>query len=570
MRLAAAFSYPNEPYNMRVSEEHTVSENVDRERVKRLEQRVARLEAHLGLRGEITPDRAEMPPPALAPVFSERQTTEEEFEFELGQHWFALAGIAILTTGVAFLLSLPHASLPLALPSVAGVALAAILVAVSHVCPRSLSQVAGYLRGAGMALLGFAALRLFFFGPQAAMDFHGVAAHGILFAVTAVNLTLGLRRRSPWLIGLAMLIGCAIAVSVGTATLVLGSIAALAIVAVMVDRRQPWPALLLLALFLIPLTYCAWASGNPFRTGAVHFVAEPRWAPEVLLALVLLMGASPLLRPHPADDPTTNVAAFLNCALGYGVYLVHTFAAFPTQFAVLNGIAAIALLGLGMAFFRRTESRVSTFFYAMTGYAALSLAILKVSSAPNVFVWLSLQSVVVVATAIWFRSRFIVVANFFIFAAIVVAYTALTKHESGISVGFGLVALVTARILNWKQHRLELKTELMRNAYLVSAFAIFPYAAYHLVSAKHVALVWIALAAAYYLLNFAVRNQKYRWMGHGTLVLATVYVVGAGVSRFEPVYRVLSFLVLGATLLTVSLLFARARRRQPANLDETK
>ena len=183
-------------------------------------------------------------------------------------------------------------------------------------------------------------------------------------------------------------------------------------------------------------------------------------------------------------------------------------------------------------------------------------------SAPDVFVWLSVQSVVVVATAIWFRSRFIVVANFFIFVAIVMTYVALTTRESGISIGFGVVALVTARILNWQQHRLELKTELMRNAYLASAFVIFPYAIHHLVAARYVALGWTALAAAYYVMNLAVQNQKYRWMGHGTLILTTVYVVGTGVSRFEPVYRVLSFLVLGATLLTVSLLFARARRRQ--------
>jgi len=43
----------------------------------------------------------------------------------------------------------------------------------------------------------------------------------------------------------------------------------------------------------------------------------------------------------------------------------------------------------------------------------------------DVFVWLSVQSVVVVATAIWFRSRLIVVANFAIFLAIVLGYVVL-------------------------------------------------------------------------------------------------------------------------------------------------
>jgi hypothetical protein len=102
----------------------------------------------------------------------------------------------------------------------------------------------------------------------------------------------------------------------------------------------------------------------------------------------------------------------------------------------------------------------------------------------------------------------------------------------------------------------------MRNTYLVSAAVIFPYAGYHLVPTRYVALVWVALAAAYYLVNVIAKNPKYRWMGHGTLVLTTVYVVSVGVRGFEPIYRVLSFLVLGAALLTVSVLFARSRRRQ--------
>ena len=49
------------------------------------------------------------------------------------------------------------------------------------------------------------------------------------------------------------------------------------------------------------------------------------------------------------------------------------------------------------------------------------------------------------------------------------------------------------------------------------------------------------------------------------LLLTIRYVVVVGTSRFEPVYRVLSFLVLGTALLIVSLVFTRLRkRRRPA------
>ena len=61
---------------------------------------------------------------------------------------------------------------------------------------------------------------------------------------------------------------------------------------------------------------------------------------------------------------------------------------------------------------------------------------------PEVFVWLSLQSVIVVATAVWFRSRFIVVANFLIYVAIILGYVIVAKTETGISLGFGLYILV--------------------------------------------------------------------------------------------------------------------------------
>jgi uncharacterized membrane protein len=109
----------------------------------------------------------------------------------------------------------------------------------------------------------------------------------------------------------------------------------------------------------------------------------------------------------------------------------------------------------------------------------------------------------------------------------------------------------------------------MRNAYLVGAWLVFPYALYHLVSGKYVGLAWVGLALSYYALNWIVQNQKYRWMGHATLLLTLCYVVVVGTSRFEPVYRVLSFLVLGTVLLIVSLVFTRLRKRAVAATERS-
>ena len=74
----------------------------------------------------------------------------------------------------------------------------------------------------------------------------------------------------------------------------------------------------------------------------------------------------------------------------------------------------------------------------MTGFVALSFAIIKATHPPDVFVWLSVQSVIVVATAIGLRSRFIVVANFAIYLAILACYVAVAGRsaESALASGW--------------------------------------------------------------------------------------------------------------------------------------
>jgi hypothetical protein len=416
-----------------------------------------------------------------------------------------------------------------------------------------------------MALMYFATLRLFFFGAEHVLTTDSAAGRTVLLLVVALAFAIALRRQSPWLMTLALVTGYATALAVGTAWFVLVLIAVLSCAVVVVSLRRNWPSLVLVGMVLSSVTYSLWAVGNPFRGGAFHFVPEPPAAPAFLLFCTIVFALAPLFRratdAEGDSDVPSSLGTVLNCIFGYGPFLVHTAAVFPAWFATANGIASVLLLSLAALFWVRQHSQWSTFFYAMTGYAALSMAIIKFSVVPVVFVWLSVQSIVVVATAISFRSRFIVVANFLIFVAIVLAYVVLSERETGISLGFGIVALVSARILNWQQHRLELKTELMRNAYLLCAFAVFPYALAHLVSIRHVGLAWVGLAVTYYLLNLIVRNQKYRWMGHATLLLTSIYVVTVGTRQFEPVYRIASFLVLGTVLLIVSLSFTRIKRR---------
>ena len=262
-----------------------------------------------------------------------------------------------------------------------------------------------------------------------------------------------------------------------------------------------------------------------------------------------------------ADPSLRTAGAFLNCTFGYGAYLLHTVVAFRDNLMAFHLAACAVLIGLATLLWRLSRDHLVTFFHVMTGYAAASFALMKASSPPALLVWLAAQSLLVVATAIAFRSRIIVVANFLIFLLISLGYAVMNRTESGLAAVFGVVALLTARLLSWKQARLELRTGMMRNAYLGCALVAFPYALWHALPVQWVAYGWIALAAGYYGVNLLVRADKYRWLGHATLLATGAWLAAAGGALSMP-QRTVSLLVLGIVLLAVSATFTR-RTRQP-------
>ncbi len=141
-------------------------------------------------------------------------------------------------------------------------------------------------------------------------------------------------------------------------------------------------------------------------------------------------------------------------------------------------------------------------------------------------------------------------------------YLISSPATGAVNVSYAMVALLRARLLNWKTERLALKTELMRNAYLASAFVIIPYGLYHAVPKNYVSLLWLGAAGFYFLMSLILKNKKYRWMAKLTILLTMVYVFAIDLARLEAGYRILSFLALGVVLLVISLLYARSRLRK--------
>lgn len=533
------------------------------ERIEALQESLARLERRLG-KVELVLGMGEYPDEQKT-VAAKPARAEGELEAVIGQNLFAKVGIVVLAIGGALTLSLPWKDLPPAVPSLAGWAVAVALFVIAQLLQKAMPLNARFFRGSGISLLFFASLRLCYFGAPSLLEPASATAASALGLAVLANIGIAWWRKSVFLSGLALLTGYVSALAVGTPWFVLGMMTLLLLVAGLAERKHGW---LWLPVFAIPctfLTYLIWAVGNPVTGNPLEVVRSPFASVWFLLAWMVANALFTAFRKVRSEDGLEGqVATLLNCA-GYLLFVLHTLMGFNEAFIFANAAASIVLLGLAVLFWMRERSQFATFLYAMTGYGALTVALIKASAVPDLFVWLSAQSLLVVVTAVWFRSRFILVANFLIYLTVITSYMVLVERESGISLVFVLVALTSARILRMRKDKLELKTELMRNAYLTSAFIVFPYALYHIVPSSWVAVSWVGIALFYYVMNMLTKVRKYRWMGHNTLLLAVAYVLVMGIGKMEGTQRIVSFLIIGTVLLVVSVVFSLVRNRSERN-----
>ena len=524
--------------------------------LRALERRIARIESHLEL--EASPRNEEIVPSSALTIASD---DDEELELRLGQNWFAKAGIVGLSLGIAFLLTLPYNNLSPFLPSLFGYVIVGGIFFLSRSWKESFQQVSRYLLGGGLLLLYFTTLRLFYFTPAPALSNISVEL-ALLLVVVAVNLYVAVRRESIYLAALNLTLGYLTALIGGQTYFVLALLTVLSIAASYLSVKHHWNALLTFCIFFTYLTHFTWSANNPFSGNTLQFGLSPQIHLAFVLLYAAIFAAAVILRRKDGPESgTVIVNSALNGVGGFGLFALSTLAGSNINIVAWQAGASVLFLSLAVIHWIREKSVYSTFVYAMIGYASLSAAIVAQFSMPDFFVWLCWQSLLVVSTAVWFRSRFIVVANFVIYLIVFVAYLSSSTTVSSVSVSFGIVALLSARVLNWQRDKLALRTELMRNAYLASALLFLPYALYNSVPPHFVSVSWLILAALYYAASRVLKSRKYRWMALLTMSLTILYVLIVDLMAVDPVVRIISFLAVGSALLGISMIYSRKKRK---------
>lgn len=487
---------------------------------------------------------------------------DDALEFRIGSNWLARAGILLLTAGFIFLLTLPYGDSPAWMPSVLGIVLAGVLAGLARFWHVSMKQFSTYLHGGALAVLYVAVLRLAHFSTAPLITSMPVEI-ALLLATTAACFVAAWRGDSIVLMGLSLTFGYVTAVVSDSTWVVFGLLVAMSGISAWVSIQR-WHLLLWYAVMLTYATHLLWFLGNPAMGHAMQMVQGSEANLLFLLVYAGIFATGTLHAPRENDGSEPLFAtflSFLNTAMGFGCFFVIAEFSAGEAKVPMYIVAAVVLIGIAAMHWVRRQSVYSTFHYAMTGYLAMTIAIVQAAAVPGMFLWLVLQSLLVIATAIWFRSRVIVVTNFVLYVGFFIAYLVVADAISAIGLAFGIVALVSARLLNWQRDRLSLRTDAMRTAYLVAGTVMIPLSLHALLDATWVPLSWVVVAALYYALSRLLQNTKYRMMALVTLLATVAYVLAIALSDVAIEYRVLSFVAVGIVLLVISALYFRAAQR---------
>jgi hypothetical protein len=205
----------------------------------------------------------------------------------------------------------------------------------------------------------------------------------------------------------------------------------------------------------------------------------------------------------------------------------------------------------------RSSVKIIASMYVLYGFLALSVAIFGISGLPKSYMLFALQSLLVVAMALWFQSRFMVVMNTLLFLFFMIFYLKEPAWTNSTNFTFMFVALISARVINWKKERLNIKTEFVRNLYLASGFIMTLISFYHAFPATYITASWIIAAILFLLLSVAIKNIKYRWLAIAAMVASAIRLVFVDMSNINIGYRVLVFLSLAVISISLSVVYTK-------------
>lgn len=525
-----------------------------------LEMRIGKIEEHLEIEegldsesGSIRQYRKE----------ADAADAEEEdgIEFKIGQFGLAWLGSIVILIGIAFSMTYTYSKGYSVLPSLLGYLAAAGFWLVAHRWRESLPHLSKMLKLVSFLLLYYTSLRLHYFAEVPLIGSKLISTL-LIVAVIIVQIYFAMREQSELLTGFALLTGFTTALFIDSTHITLPFIVTCSGISVILFMQRSWARQMIATLVLAYAGLLLWLLNNPLMGHPLQAVSSHQYNFVYLFAIAALYSLPTIRTYKAAHLSSTVVALTLLNGGGFSVLgLIEVVAFFQNNFVWVSLAVALFFLGFSMLQWQRTHRQFEPAFYACFGFMALTIAVFGYTKIPFAYFWLSLQSLLVVSMALWYRSKIIVVVNTFIYASILLAYLVTSPSVDMVNLSLALTALASARVMNWKKERLTLRTEMLRNIYLVSAFFVVLYGLHRAVPQEYVTVSWTLAAIVYFALSLLLSSIKYRYMAILTIIAAVIYLFVVDLARLEAGYRVIAFISLGLILLAVSLFYTKFRHR---------
>ncbi len=522
-------------------------------RLESLESRISTIEGYLRI-GPVKTGQSSHP-------VTKNADSDQSLEFTIGEFWLAQVGAVLLMLGVAFFISYPIPGIPAIAASLLGYVAVAALMALSRYWQENYNYLSRILFGGGLLLIYFATLRLHFYStdPLISSTFLGVL---LVFMVLTIILYIAVKRKSGFVVSMVLLLFLFSGLISESPLFSLVVITITGLITVSLLFRTNWHGVATSGLFFVYCAHLLWLLNNPLVGNTLQ--PAPGHGFNLFFLAMYASAFAVINRFRNPEQYPLFFEILISVVNSLGIFLVgalNILFYFKEQSSILGFLTFLYFIIAAIINYKHTKGNFSAPITASFGFIALSFSIFTQFNNPDYFFWLALQSLMVIVFALWFRSRLIVVANIFIFLFIYALYLIISEPNGLINLSFALSSLASARILNWKKERLLIKTDMMRNLYLVCAFFIVLYGLFHAVPENIVSLSWMGAAIFYFVLSLLLKNIKYRWMSILTVFATVLHVIFYDMSNVASGFRIVVFLAIGLLILLFSVVYSRYNKK---------
>jgi hypothetical protein len=526
-------------------------------RLKSLENRLSRLESAFVIPEKETMNSSEEQVQTSELLLNSKGKNEEEkgLESQIGQFGLAWLGNIVLLFGIIFLTQYLMIQEYRLLQVILGYLSAMSIYFLSIYLKKTNVHLSFMFKMNSHVLLFYLTLRLHFFSNEPILSNNTVSVLLLLFLIV-LQAYLSYRDKSQGFAALFMIFALTTGIVCDAAYFILPLMTLVACGSVYYYYRFKWKPLLIVTIILSYISAFIWLLGNPVIGHPMELIAEQHSGVVYFLGLGAIFSTALLFRnkDKSEDDFLTGVT-FVNGIL-YSLLLIFiVLGFFSKNYVILFSGLTLCFLAYSIVLHSRFDWNFASAFYSLYGFMAMSIALYGIFKLPGVYLLLSIQSLLVVSMALWFRNRLIIVMNSILFLTILIVYLLSSKNVDGVDFSFALVALISARIINWKNSRLQIKTDLIRNLYMLEGFCMMLLALLNAVPKQFVTFSWTVTALLYFIISLLLKNIKYRYMALGTMICSAFYLFIVDLARIGIIYRVLALLFLAAISIGISIYY---------------